>query len=719
MAMPSLIYKLLAVRWERRLSLAKRQIVCAIKLIVLSLVLIFSLAGRARVEKIGQTKCNGKICGWEKALAEVTVLEQELFSTILKDSPDVAEQTRKTLAVKINFYVLETLIKKAKKEGFLQINEEEEGDLIVGQINDIIARIKIITSGPDLTAFIVSPIGGIKVLPYDSLVPGEISNEIEIVAAQGEYEPASFVIYSRTVLNDLALKVNDLKGMQGMMPSSRIDIKVVKCWYQTGVDWNSGKFYEGSKTLVPELLLHDDTLVKVDTKKKENYLKLSFPEGEKYCWISNPAEAAKHGGPQLGGTDAKKVKEFPVKDSPVLLPVTIPAWTNKQFWVTVKVPESAKDGDYTSIVSLSSKGKQLGTITLKLRVLPFRLASPKTYYDLNQEFTSSIYYFSKLSSDYPEGTVSASNKSKEQLTAELKDIFSHGVTNPIEYQTDYRLLEEYLDIRNKVGMGKQSLYDTAFWLAGVMECDFRGLKKGFPVPPEKLASLKIRVKKVMDIFKSYGISDVYFFGQDEAKDEQVTAQRPAWKAVREAGGKIFASGYRAGVWHNKQGNFELAGDIQDLFISAGKPFKEEAAKWHSVGHKIWCYGNPQAGPENPALFRKNYGFLLWKSNYDGAATYAYMHSSSWNDFNAPGKEYCFVYPTVNGVIDTIAWEGYREAIDDIRYGTTLKLLIEKVKKSGQKAEIAREAADYLANLNVERNPELIRREIIDHILKLR
>ena len=26
------------------------------------------------------------------------------------------------------------------------------------------------------------------------------------------------------------------------------------------------------------------------------------------------------------------------------------------------------------------------------------------------------------------------------------------------------------------------------------------------------------------------------------------------------------------------------------------------------------------------------------------------------------------YPTVDGMIDTIAWEGFREGVDDVRYG---------------------------------------------------
>ncbi|MDO9574412.1 MAG: hypothetical protein Q7I94_05395, partial [Candidatus Contubernalis sp.] len=436
-------------------------------------------------------------------------------------------------------------------------------------------------------------------------------------------------------------------------------------------------------------------------EKEENYVKSISPEGEKYIWISNPNEV-----------EANTVEEFSAKDSPALLPVNIPARTNKQFWVTVKVPEDAKGGVYTGSINLSSGGKTLGAITLKLRVLPFKLASPKTYYDSTREFTSSIYYLSQLTSDYPKETISAILKSKEQLKAELKDMFSHGVTNPNVYQS-YRnpgLLGEYLDIRNEAGMGKQPLYYVGE--------DIRiYYYQGFPIPPEKLASLKIRVKEVIDFCKSYGIPEVYFYGQDEAKDEQVTAERPAWEAIREAGGKIFVAGYRPGVGGSKQGTFELAGDILNVFISAGEPVKGEADKWHSTGNKIWCYANPQAGPENPALFRKNFGFLLWKTNYDGAATWAYI-SGPWNDFRV--KQYPFVYPTTNGVIDTIAWEGYREAMDDIRYGTTLKLLIEKAKKSGPKTGIAREAEEHLKNLDVEhKNPELIRFEIIDYILKLR
>ena len=186
---------------------------------------------------------------------------------------------------------------------------------------------------------------------------------------------------------------------------------------------------------------------------------------------------------------------------------------------------------------------------------------------------------------------------------------------------------------------------------------------------------------------------------------------------------MFVSGYR-GKW-NPPGNFALVGDIQDLLVCAGPPSKEEAAKWHSKGHKIFCYANPQAGPENPETWRRNFGVMLWKANYDGASTYIYYGcgGNPWNDFDHPKyRDHAMVYPTVDGVIDTIAWEGYREGIDDIRYGTTLKLLIEKAKRSrsSELRRIALSAERYLNEFDVNKvNLDTMRLEMINYILKLR
>ena len=142
------------------------------------------------------------------------------------------------------------------------------------------------------------------------------------------------------------------------------------------------------------------------------------------------------------------------------------------------------------------------------------------------------------------------------------------------------------------------------------------------------------------------------------------------------------------------------------------------------------YGRDEVkgGVENPEIYRRNFGLLLWKANYDGAANFAYQHCSKdkgsvWNEFDTPHgrRDHNFTYPTMDGVIDTIAWEGYREAIDDIKYATTLKLAIEKAKKSGDGKikGIALSAEEYLSRRNLKTvDLDTVRLEIINYILQL-
>ena len=57
--------------------------------------------------------------------------------------------------------------------------------------------------------------------------------------------------------------------------------------------------------------------------------------------------------------------------------------------------------------------------------------------------------------------------------------------------------------------------------------------------------------------------------------------------------------------------------------------------------------------------------------------YAYQHQfgpSIWNDFDDVADHYrdhVFAYPTTDGVIDTVQWEGWREGVDDTRYVASL------------------------------------------------
>ena len=75
------------------------------------------------------------------------------------------------------------------------------------------------------------------------------------------------------------------------------------------------------------------------------------------------------------------------------------------------------------------------------------------------------------------------------------------------------------------------------------------------------------------------------------------------------------------------------------------------------------------------------------------------------------------YPTVDGVIDTLQWEGYREGVDDTRY---LATLLDAIDKAGPvRAKDADAARQWLDTLDINGDLDAIRAQMIDWILQLR
>lgn len=302
------------------------------------------------------------------------------------------------------------------------------------------------------------------------------------------------------------------------------------------------------------------------------------------------------------------------------------------------------------------------------------------------------------------------------MEAELKDMLTHGISNPMiccydinkDYKNALHQLEENLRLRSKVGMQNDICYLGSGPNLGIrLKTDAKSMEL-----------LNKRIGDIKRMAKKYGASEIYFYGIDEAKGKKALAQRKIWKDIHERGGKVFVS-------VNSKALIPKLADVLDLVVLAFSPRKEYARDMHEHGNRIFCYANPQAGVENPEVYRRNFGFQLWLQNYDGAMTWAYQggYFNIWNDFDNNKKharDFVFIYPTVDGVIDTLAWEGYREAENDIRYATTLMLEIQKQKdKSNGKNVTALEAEKYLRNLDCNRDLYEVRGDIIDYILKLK
>ena len=379
-----------------------------------------------------------------------------------------------------------------------------------------------------------------------------------------------------------------------------------------------------------------------------------------------------------------KYEKDAMRDAATLQPFALSEGTVKQCWLTVHVPAGTAAGTYVGRVRVEARSSAPVEVPVELRVLPFRLSEPR--------LICSIYYRSRLGT----GPVKCNSEQKTegQLLAEFRDMRAHGVTNPTVYQGTGPQQQRYFELRAEAGLRGGPLLTL-------------GVGTGAPVEA---------VSDMVAFAKRSGFSDAYFYAADERSGEELRAERALFKRVHAAGGKVFVACYRD--------SYEIVGDLLDFPIYSGRPDVEIGRAFHANGHLIGSYGNPQGGVEEPETYRRNYGLALWRAGYDCACTYAYQHSfgHAWDDFDhATYRDHNMAYPTVDGVIPTIQWEGYREGYDDLRYLATLQDAIEAAKgRDGPAGALARAAELWVLRMDPDETPlDELRRGMIERILTLR
>jgi hypothetical protein len=512
--------------------------------------------------------------------------------------------------------------------------------MLVGSADGLAAELPNL--GP-LIVHVVNPTSKDMVLPDDASVAGLRSTTINVTACRGEYEAASVVLIAPVgqvdnitlVSGDLT---NDVNGAR--IVAANIDIKVVKAWFQGYYAWNEigiSAPVDFRQRMVPELLLKDDDLVRVDYRDERNLVRITRGSQTQYVWV-NPKQLAR---PEQAAPTAT---EFPVRDAKTLQPISIPPHSNKQLWLTVFVPNSTPSGRYAGQIQVDAGGMRLGVLGMQVVVPDFDPVASKIAY--------SIYYRAVL--DPQRASISSEYRDESQMRAELEDMVHHSIDDPTLYQpvTNEALFRLALRLRQESGANRGPLY-------------FLGLPT-----TEPLTALRANIPRVREMAHKYGYTGLSVYGRDEAQGKELEAERGVWATVHAMGAKVIVAGY--------SGSYEKVGDLLDTLVHAYQPNADEAAKWHSRGHEIFNYANPQSGPEDPFLFRVNYGLVLWANDYDGAMPYAYQHcfGSCWNDIDDPSyRDHNLTYPTADGVIDTLAWEGLREAVNDVRFLSTLEALI--------------------------------------------
>ncbi len=467
------------------------------------------------------------------------------------------------------------------------------------------------------------------VLPLEFIYPDtDLSRRkpveaLALRAARGETKALTFAVLAGAAnIKDLSLTVSDLKGPAGAAIPSR------------AVDarvvkvWEQAALHwevlrEDDKILVPELLLKDDR----------------FPFDE------SRDERGEYHAPHV---------------SSVPFGTDVPAHTLKQVWLNIDAPAEATPGAYEGVLTLRAKaGLPTRRIPLRLQVLPFRLPAPKLLYG--------IYY------RWRPWTTGRFAIPEDRFLADLKALKDAGF--------------EAVTLYNPAQAEK--------WLQAMSEIGMKGpvVMMGIRNPKQD------ELARLVAACRQRGIA-CYFYGVDEPNDKKRTEQHKRLSALlHRAGGKVMTAIVPATAQKLVDAGEPL--DWANHAIPNAAPYllARRGGKVRKTAAFETYYW--QVYEENPTRNRLLCGFYLWASGLEGAFPYEYqapiglpythdtrttMHRVKKGGKPRTFRAWCLTYPSREGPVSTLQWEGCRMGVNDVRYLTLLESLIGELRKRGRTAQ---------------------------------
>ena len=341
-------------------------------------------------------------------------------------------------------------------------------------------------------------------------------------------------------------------------------------------------------------------------------------------------------------------RHYTIEDADRAVPLDLPPDFTKQLWLQFTVPFDMPPGSYTGAVVVSCEEAVHLEIPVALRVHDFDLQEPGIRYG--------VYYRGILHSG--KAQITSERKTEVQMRTELQAMFDLGIRYPTIYQPldDPRALARTLALRNEIGFPNDEAYYVGAAVAPALRRNDSRV-------------IRDTIRRAAGVFDRKGYARLVFYAVDEGNAEVIAEQRPGWAEVQALGHAVMVAG--------RKENLVRYPDAADLYVAAYAPERQFAARIHEHGRRVYAYATPQGGVEDPQVYRRHYGVGLWQAKYDGALIYAYqdMRGVAWSDFDGRYRDHFLVYPTSGGYIPTLAWEGLREAIYDVRYLETLEAAV--------------------------------------------
>ncbi len=548
---------------------------------------------------------------------------------------------------------------------------------------------------------------------------GEEGGIVRIVAAKNEYEPGSFVLRAGDDLGKVSLGLSELKTEDGnVFPAEDLDLKVVKVWYQNLNGWFSYFGDTGGFKLIPELLLNDEDLIRVDTNKTANYARLVGTDGKvTEKWINPPAAMDKRpSSVSYRSFDTFFPMRPDFRDARTLQPVRLGKGESKQFFLTAHTRPETAAGVYRGAISLMSGDQKLDAeIPVEVKVLDFALPkTPKCYADPSMDFW--VCFYSYISFDYLMVYNGGDRElAKKQLESVLRNQVEHGqnmhwfrtgLASGASMLSTPERREEFLftlGAMRKAGMITDPIVG---WVAG------GGLN-----PKGDEATIADARACAAELDQLVGHHNLYIgYGDEPSAPNLTNAHRRVEKLWQEAGFKfILASAPHA---------FRKNGHLLDWHNASNEPGDGTMpGLWNTVGAGKRCawYAAQHVGAEDPVFNRRQNGLVAWLNGSTALCNYAH-HFGPYNDDSTTYKPMVYAYGISTGVLDTLQWEGFREGIDDIRYASLMISLAREAEKNGDLAvrRLGMKAMQYLALLDPERDDlAAARLEMANYISQLK
>lgn len=562
------------------------------------------------------------------------------------------------------------------------------------------------------------------------------SDPYDITMAKGEYKSIAILLDPAGDFNKTIEFTNSVfdNGGEGIT----LDKYVAKIWYQSGKDDSifdmlydeDFQNYSGDAWLTQELLLKNDALVK--TVRHANESNMLYYKGDNFVYTKRGDGSIESFGdhgvvpgylqvtspyntylPDQYYKVNTKVSRYNFKanvddalqfdDTLTIQPFNVGEnGEYKLLWGIIHVDRNTPSGVHSSNIELQVDGGDNITIPLKVTVSDYELSESVLDYGL--------YYHSSISGEaYDPGRMIAQSgaisKTQVQHRKDLLDMRKHGITHPIVELKDLTRYEITLNYMDSIGYPTDKTFAT--------------IGKYFARSSTTVADLKALV--IATDNTPYQGADLYTAIVDEASISQITDSKRFIRDVMDVTPeisdiKVWGGTFKSAIdylsEHSANGTPYL-----DAPILSGKASSDVLKRYQDAGAEVYKYGHPQAGVENPEIYRRNFGISMYKQGHKGGGmNYAYQkqYGFFWNDFDLSSKEKnhreeAFTYPTTGlvgkGFVGTIQWEGYREAITDMRYISTL------IEKDGEVL-----TKEFVKTLDLENgNLDEIRKQIINRL----